>query len=368
MRAAVLYRTGQPLVIEELELDEPRAGEVLVRLVASGVCHSDLHNQQGVHPPPTPVVLGHEGAGVVVRVGPGVEHVGPGDHVVLTWLPYCGRCRWCAEGKPTRCANLAWVDDGTMPDGTIRMHRADGMPIKHYTTSSFAESTIVPAQTAIPVDRRLDLTQLALIGCAVMTGVGAVLNTAKVAPGDTVAVVGCGGVGLNIVQGAVIAGAGRIIAVDRDEVKLRLARELGATDTVTAGTNGDIRVAVHELLGDGVDHSFEAVGHPETIELAISLTGIGGQAVLVGMAPPKARVALDPLTLTLGERAVRGSWYGSTRPFRDVPFLIELLGQGRLELERLVTRCRLEDVDKALDALEHGSVARSVIVSSASTD
>lgn len=362
MRAAVLYQTGEPLEIEELELDDPRAGEVLVRLVASGVCHSDLHNQQGVHPPPTPVVLGHEGAGIVERVGLGVGHVGPGDHVVLTWLPYCGRCRWCAVGQPARCANLGWVEDGTMPDGTIRMRRADGTPIKHYTTSSFAEQTVVPAQTAIPVDRRLDLTQLALIGCAVMTGIGAVLNTAKVAPGDTVAVVGCGGVGLNIVQGATIAGAGRIIAVDRDVGKLSLARELGATDTVTAVAGCDIRASVHELVRDGVDHSFEAVGRPETIELAISLTAIGGQAVLVGMAPPDARIAVDPLSLTIGERVVRGSWYGSTRPFRDVPFLIELHQQGRLELGRLVTRCSLEDVNQALAAMEHGSVARSVIV------
>jgi S-(hydroxymethyl)glutathione dehydrogenase / alcohol dehydrogenase len=362
VRAAVLDRIGEPLVIEELELDGPRAGEVLVRLAASGVCHSDLHNQQGVHPPPIPVVLGHEGAGIVESVGAGVAHVAPGDHVVLTWLPYCGRCRWCAAGHPARCENMSWIEDGTMPDGTIRMRRADGTPVKHYTTSSFAERTVVPAQTAIPVDPDLDLTQLALIGCAVMTGVGAVLNTACVAAGDTVAVVGCGGVGLNVVQGAAIAGAGRIVALDRVSEKLQLARELGATDTVQTGKSDDPVAVVRELTGGGADHSFEAVGRPDTITLAIDVTGVGGQAVLVGMAPPEARVAIDPLRLTTSERAVRGSWYGSTRPFRDVPRLIDLYRSGRLQLERLVTRCSLDQVNDALAAMETGSLARSVIV------
>jgi S-(hydroxymethyl)glutathione dehydrogenase/alcohol dehydrogenase len=362
MRAAVLEKVGAPLTIEELELDDPQAGEVLVRLVASGVCHSDLHNQQGVHPPPTPVVLGHEGAGVVERVGAGVDHVRPGDHVVLTWLPYCGRCRWCATGRPARCTGMAWIEDGTMPDGTIRMRRADGTPVKHYTTSSFAERTVVPGQTAIPVDADLDLTHLALIGCAVMTGVGAVLNTARVAAADTVAVVGCGGVGLNVVQGAAIAGASRIVAVDRDAAKLALATELGATDTVKVADGEDPAAAVRELSGGGVDHSFEAVGRPDTIELAMAVTGIGGQAVLVGMAPPGAHVPLEPLQLTLGERAVRGSWYGSTRPFRDVPLLIELFRSGRLQLEPLVTRCSLDQVNEALAAMETASPARSVIV------
>jgi S-(hydroxymethyl)glutathione dehydrogenase/alcohol dehydrogenase len=362
MRAAVLNRVGDPLTIEELELDDPQAGEVLVRLAASGVCHSDLHNQQGVHPPPTPVVLGHEGAGVVESVGAGVDHVRPGDHVVLTWLPYCGKCRWCATGRPARCTGMAWIDDGTMPNGTIRMRRADGTPVKHYTTSSFAERTVVPAQTAIPVDPDLDLTQLALIGCAVMTGVGAVLNTARVAAGDTVAVVGCGGVGLNVVQGAAIARARRIVAVDRDPAKLALATELGATDTVAIADCDDPATAVRELSGGGVDHSFEVVGRRDTIALAMAVTGIGGQAVLVGMAPPGARVTVEPLQLTLGERAVRGSWYGSTRPFRDVPLLIGLLRSGRLQLEPLVTRCSLDQVNDALATMETASRARSVIV------
>jgi S-(hydroxymethyl)glutathione dehydrogenase / alcohol dehydrogenase len=257
---------------------------------------------------------------------------------------------------------MAWIDDGTMPNGTIRMRRADGTPVKHYTTSSFAERTVVPAQTAIPVDPNLDLTQLALIGCAVMTGVGAVLNTARVAAGDTVAVVGCGGVGLNVVQGAAIAGARRIVAVDRDPAKLALATELGATDTVAIADCGDPATAVRELSGGGVDHSFEVVGRRDTIALAMAVTGIGGQAVLVGMAPPGARVTVEPLQLTLGERAVRGSWYGSTRPFRDVPLLIGLLRSGRLQLEPLVTRCSLDQVNDALATMETASRARSVIV------
>ncbi len=199
MRAAVLYEFGSPLRIEEVEVDPPGRGEVLVRLAASGVCHSDWHTAQCIHPSPLPVILGHEGAGVVEEVGEGVDAVAPGDHVVLSWLPYCGRCRWCTAGRPNLCDDLAWSDAGTMRDGGIRFHRG-GRRIHHYTTSSFAERTVVPEQTVIPVDRSLPLAELALIGCAVMTCVGAVTNTAGVRPGQTVAVVGCGGVGLNVVQ------------------------------------------------------------------------------------------------------------------------------------------------------------------------
>jgi len=250
VRAAVLYEFGAPLVVEEVELDAPRAGEVLVRMAASGVCHSDLHVARGVHPTALPVVLGHEGAGVVEEVGPGVANVEPGDHVLLTWLPYCGRCRHCARGRPNRCENVAWYD-ATMEDGTCRFHR-DGRRIHHYNTSSFAERSVVPARTAIPVDPELSLTELALMGCAVMTGVGAALNTACVRAGESVAVVGCGGVGLNVIQGARIAGASTIVAVDVVAAKLELARELGATDAVDASSVDPVE-AVLELTAGGVD-------------------------------------------------------------------------------------------------------------------
>ena len=359
MRAAVLRAFGEPLTVEELELDPPREGEVLVRMGASGVCHSDLHVVHGTHPTSLPVVLGHEGAGVVEEVGPGVANVRPGDHVMLTWLPYCGRCRQCARGRPNRCEDVAWYD-ATMADGTCRFHR-DGERIHHYNTSSFAERSVVPAQTAIPVDPSLPLRDLALMGCAVMTGVGAALNTARVRPGDTVAVVGCGGVGLNVVQGARIGGASTIVAVDRLATKLDLARELGATHAVDA-SQIDAVEAVRELTGGGVDYAFEALGLPATIEAAIGMTGRGGEAILIGMAPPDARVPLDALAHTLEERAVRGCWYGSCLPLRDFPLLVDLYRDGRLRLDPMIVECRLDEVNDAFARIESGEAARSVIV------
>jgi S-(hydroxymethyl)glutathione dehydrogenase/alcohol dehydrogenase len=359
LRAAVLHEFGRPLAVEELELDPPKAGEVGVRMVASGVCHSDLHVAQGIHPTSLPVVLGHEGAGVVEEVGSGVAGLRPGDHVLLTWLPYCGHCRQCIRGRPNICENTAWYD-ATMEDGTCRFHR-DGQPVHHYNTSSFAERSVVPARTAVKVDPSLPLSELALMGCAVMTGVGAVLNTARVRPGDSVAVVGCGGVGLNVVQGARIAGATTIVAVDVVSAKLELARELGATAVVDA-SGADPLGAVRELVPGGVDHAFEALGRPETIATTLELTCRGGQALLIGMAPPEARVGLDALTMTLEERCVRGSWYGSCVPLRDLPLLVELYRDGRLVLEPLITTCRLDDVNDAFQRMQAGETARSVIV------
>ncbi len=356
----MLYETDAPLMIEEVELDPPKTGEVLVRMAASGVCRSDLHVIKGVHPSPLPAIIGHEGAGVVEEVGPGVENVEPGDHVLLSWLPYCGRCRWCARGRPSLCENVGWSEMGTMADGTVRFRRGDRR-IHHYiATSSFSELSVVPAQCAIPVGSDLCLRELALMGCAVMTGVGAVLNTAGVKPGDTVAVVGCGGVGLNCVQGAAIAGASKIIAVDTEPGKLELARELGATDLVDASEPSTLE-AVLDLSGGGIDYSFEAIGSPATIELAAGCLGRGGEAILVGMAPPEARIPFDALTMTLQERVIRGCWYGSVRPPADFPLLVELYRAGRLRLDPLIKTCKLDEVNEAFQAMETGEVARSVI-------
>jgi S-(hydroxymethyl)glutathione dehydrogenase/alcohol dehydrogenase len=359
MRAAVLHDFGKPLVVQELSIDPPKAGELGIRMAASGVCHSDLHVAQGVHPTSLPVVLGHEGAGVVESVGEGVTGFSPGDHVLLTWLPYCGHCRECVRGRPNICENTAWYD-ATLEDGTCRFS-LDGEPVHHYNTSSFAERSVVPARTAVKVDSSLPLIELALMGCAVMTGVGAVINTAQVRPGDTVAVVGCGGVGLNVVQGARLAGAGVIVAVDVVESKLDLARELGATAVVNA-SSGDPVEAVRELVPGGVDHAFEALGRPETIATAIEMIGRGGQALLIGMAPPGARVGIDALTTTLEERSVRGSWYGSCVPLRDLPLLVDLYRDGRLRLDPLITQIGLDDVNDAFARMEAGETARSVIV------
>ncbi len=352
MRAAILYEAGEPLSVEDVEVEAPRAGEVGIRMAASGVCHSDLHVVDGIHPHPRPAILGHEGAGVVEAVGPGVTGLDTGDHVILSWLPHCGRCRFCVSGRPNVCEQLAWSDAGLMMDGTTRFHR-DGAAIHHSTTSSFGERTVVPAQTAIPIDRALPLSEMALMGCAVMTAFGAVLNTARVRPGDSVAVVGCGGVGLNIIQAAAIAGAREIVAVDPSPAKHELAREMGATG---ACSPEEAAAAVR------VDHSFEAVGPLRTIELAISLVARGGQAILVGMAPPDARPQFDALSLTMDEKAIRGCWYGSCRPQADFPMLVSLYRSGRLRLDPLIETCALDDINAALDRMRRGEATRSVIV------
>jgi S-(hydroxymethyl)glutathione dehydrogenase/alcohol dehydrogenase len=358
--AAILYEFGAPLSIEDIDVDGPRAGEVMVRMAASGVCHSDLHIQQGIHPCPVPSVLGHEGAGIVTAVGTGVSDLRPGDHVILSWLPYCGRCRFCLSGRPALCDDLGWSDAGTMMDGTTRFSR-DGRPIRHSTSSSFTEVTVVPAQTVIKVDESLDLVALALLGCAVMTGVGAVFNTARVRPGDSVAVVGCGGVGLSVVQGARIAGATTIVAIDPVEAKRELAQKLGATHAIAPGL-GDVSSPLREILPAGADFAFEALGRPETIEAALGLAGKGGTTVLIGMAPPSAQVAISPLTMTLSEQVIKGCWYGSCRPPTDFSRLVGLYQNGALDLESMVTRkCRLEDVNDAFAAMERGEVARTVI-------
>jgi len=357
MRAGVLYGFGQPIVVEELELDPPTTGEVLVRMAASGVCRSDWHAVHGVHPHPLPIVLGHEGSAVVEEVGAEVVGLAPGDHVVLSWLPSCGTCRRCATGRPARCERLETFDAGYMADGTTRFHKGD-LRIKHNVPSSFAERSVVPAGTAIKVDPTIPLEQVALLGCAVMTGVGAVFNTARVRPGESVVVIGCGGVGLSIVQGARIAGASPIVAVDVVPAKLDLALELGATDAVLSSPEGS-----GEDLPRGVDFVFEALGRPATIELATTLTGQGGTTVLVGMAPPDARVGLDALRMVYGERTVTGSWYGSCVPARDFPMLAELVQRGALRLEPMIGQTMpLERINDALSLFERGEERRTVIV------
>lgn len=355
-RAAVLHELHAPLSVEEVEVEAPRAGEALVRLVASGVCHSDLHTLSGAFPWPLPAIFGHEGAGVVEAVGPGVANVAPGDHVILTWLPYCGECRQCRRGRPNICEGQGWSDAGTMMDGTVRFTGASG-PIRHCTGSTFAERTVVAAQTCVKVDPSLDLVDLCLFGCAVMTGVGAVRNSAKVQPGDTVAVVGCGGVGLNVIQGARIAGAGRIVAIDRVPAKLDLARTLGATEVIDASA-----VDPAEALPEGVDHVFEAIGRPDTIAAAIDLVAPGGQALLIGMAPVGATVPITPLDLTVSDRSIRGSWYGGVVPERDFPLLVDLYRTGELQMDAIVQRIALDDINAAFDGIRRGDAIRSVIV------
>jgi len=365
-RAAVLTALGRPLVLrDDVEVLEPRAGEVRVRMAASGVCHSDLSMRDGVLPIPLPAVLGHEGAGVIDAVGDGVEGLESGDHVVISWVPQCGACFFCCRGQPQLCVQAdAVLFSGGLLDGTPRL-RLDGADLFQMEgVGTFSETTVIPASGAVKVPDDLDLTVAALLGCAVLTGVGAALNTARIRPGDTVVVVGCGGVGLNIVQGARIAGAGQIVGVDRYPAKLATATAFGATATVDASAV-DATKTVRDLTDQrGADVAFEAIGSPATIAQTIDMTRRGGQAVLVGLPGLDAMLTLPTLIgVILAERTISGCWFGSSDVRRDIPRLIELYRDGSLLLDELVSRrIDLAGVDDAFTAMTAGEVARSVVV------
>ncbi len=361
IRAAVLYEPNRPMAVEEVDLDEPRAGEVLVRIGATGVCHSDYHVIKGEWSLPLPMVLGHEAAGVVEAVGPGVTLVKPGDHVILNFRAHCGRCYYCNIGRPVLCDGIPtprWV----MFDGTTRLSK-DGRPIYHMArVASFAEYAVVPETGAVPVRKDVPLDRAALIGCAVMTGVGAVVNTARVPAGSSVAVIGCGGVGLNVIQGAALVGADPIIAIDVLESKLGYAREFGATHTVDA-SQVDPVAEVRRISGGGVDFAFEAIGNGRTIRQAYELTRPGGVTVVVGMAPEGEEVAINALSLPRTEKVIMGCWYGSARPWVDLPRMAELYLAGKIKVDPLISRhYRLEEINAAFEALGRGELKRGVIV------
>ncbi|NKC16114.1 MAG: zinc-binding dehydrogenase [Gammaproteobacteria bacterium] len=360
IKAAVLYEPNRPLVVETVQLDDPSDGEVLVRMAAAGVCHSDYHVMKGEWSLPLPAVLGHEGAGIVEKVGPGVGRVRPGDHVILNFRANCGRCHHCVVGRPVLCDGIETPRSGLF-DGTVRLHR-DGNDINHMArTACFAEYTVVPESGAVPVRQDMPLDKACLIGCAVMTGVGAATNTARIQPGANVAVIGCGGVGLNAVQGAALSGADRIIAVDVLDNKLEYARQFGATDLVNAG-NGDAVARVTQMTGGGVDYAIEAIGRSSTIQQAYEMCRLGGLAVIVGMAPEHDTIEINALSLPRTERAIVGSYYGSARPWVDLPKLADLYMNGRLMIDELISRSyKLEDINTAYDALGAGEVARSII-------
>jgi len=363
IRAALLEGPHRPFTIETLTLDAPRAGEVLVRLVAVGVCHSDWHLVTGATQHPMPVVAGHEGAGIVEVVGPGVTRVQPGDHVVLSWTPNCGECFYCQHGKPNLCETFTgpiWA--GVMLDGTPRLHRG-GDPVYHWCgLAAFADHTVVPQQACVKIQPDAPLEIAALVGCAVATGVGATLYTSPVRPGDTVAVIGCGGVGLNILMGAQLCGAGRIIAIDSHADKLTLARAFGATDGIQAGA--DVAEQVRALTGGrGVDHAFEAVGLPSLQELALDCARPGGSVVLVGLTPMGTPTNLPGAVIARTEKVVRGCYYGSVNPSRDFPLLIDLYLSGRLALDRLISaRYHLDQINEAYADMLTGGAARGIIV------
>jgi len=357
---------GQPLILrDDVEVEHPRAGEVKVAMAATGVCHSDLSIRDGILPIPLPAVLGHEGAGIIEEVGGGVQGLSPGDHVVISWVPQCGACFFCGRGQSQLCVEAdAVLFSGGLLDGTPRL-RMDGADLFQMEgVGTFSESTVIPATGAIKVPEDLDLSVAALLGCAVLTGVGAALNTARVRPGDSVVVAGCGGVGLNVIQGARMAGAGQIIAVDLHPAKLDLARVMGATASVNAA-NGDPVAAVRDLTEQrGVDVAFEAIGSTATIHQVIDMTRRGGQAVLVGIPGLDSMLSLPTLLgVILAERSISGCWLGSSDVRRDIPHLIDRYRAGDLLLDELISqRIGLDQVNEAFRAMSAGEVARSVIV------
>ena len=363
VRAAVLHEPRRPLVIEEVELAEQRDDEVLVRVAAAGVCHSDVRLADGeLGDGRWPLVMGHEGAGVVEAVGSAVTHVAPGDHVGFCIVPACRTCEQCAAGRFHLCIPAGENGPrGTLMDGTSRLSLPDGTSLQHaLMTACFAERTVVAAAGAVPLPPELALWQASLLGCGVVTAFGAVRNVARVRPGESAVVVGCGGVGLQVVAALRLAGADPIVAVDLDPAKLELARQRGATHLVESGS-ATTSARVLRLSGRGTDHSFEVVGRPETIRLAWDCLRPGGMAVVVGLAPRGVEVSLPAIEF-LSDKGIRGSYYGSGDAAADLPRLATLALDGELDLGGVVTAVEpLEAVNDALDRLRHGEGARTVL-------
>jgi alcohol dehydrogenase len=356
------YERSKPLAIEEVELDPPQDGEVLVKIGAAGLCHSDLSVIDGNRPRPTPMVLGHEAAGVVEKVGPGADDLMTGDHVVMVFVPSCGHCLPCAEGRPALCEPGAAANGaGTLLSGKRRLHRHGTELHHHLGVSAFAEYATVSRRSLVKIDKGLPLEEAALFGCAVLTGVGAVINTAKVAAGSSVAVVGLGGVGLSSLLGAVAVGARRVVAVDLSDEKLGLARQLGATDTFNAG-NADAIEEIRSATSGGVEFAFEMAGSVRAMELAYKITRRGGTTVTAGLPPPDHTFALPQVNLVAEERTVKGSYIGTCVPSRDLPRYIELYRRGRLPVDRLMSgRLKLEEINLGFDRLSEGKAVRQVV-------
>jgi Zn-dependent alcohol dehydrogenase len=363
MRAAVLREPGTDLTIEQVTIEEPGADEVLLRIAAAGVCHSDLSVVRGEFATPLPAVLGHEGAGIVESVGANVTHVAPGDHALILFRAACGSCRMCRIGRPALCDQGARLRrDGVLVDGRPRYSLA-GEPVHHFSgASTFAELAVVPAAAVIAVPKKFPLSSLAVVGCAVLTGTGAALNAAQVQPGSVAVVIGCGGVGLSAVQGCSIAGAAAVVAVDLNERRLELAAELGATHTVCSPAQ-DARVEVEKLTeGMGADYALETAGTTRTLALALELIRPGGTAVAVGVPPLGSQLTLELPPFVVTEKVLKGCFYGTSNFARDVPLLLALYESGRLDLDAMIGReVELGDINAALDALERDALARTII-------
>jgi len=360
MKAAVFHGPNLPLSIEDVEIDKPQDREVLIKTVASGVCHSDLHFVDGLYPYPAPAVLGHEAAGIIEEVGKQVTYVKPGDHVICCLSVFCGNCEQCMSGHPNRCSNKAATQRNPADKPRISQK---GKPINQFLDiSSYCEKMLLHENAVVKIREDLPLDRAALIGCGVTTGVGAVLNTAKIEPGSTVAVFGAGGVGLAAIQGARIAGARKIIAIDMFEGKLAMAKRLGATDTVDASSSDPVDEIRKMTGGAGVDYSFEAIGLKKVAEQAFLAIKPGGTATVIGMIPVGQKVELDGY-MFLTERKLQGSNMGSNRFRIDMPKYIDFYLQGRLNLDDMISRRgKLEDVNEAFRAMKAGEVARTVLM------
>ena len=361
MLAPLLYRPGEPLGVEEIELDPPAEGEVLVRLAASGVCHSCLHAADGTWTGvPTPMVLGDEGAGVVEAVGPAVRSVVPGDHVILSWAPTCGACRYCVTGRPQLCERRP--EPYRMADGGTRL-RWRGRPVYHYGyVASFAPRTVVPESCAVPITKAIPLDKAALIGCSVMTGTGAVLNTARVPAGASVAVFGAGGIGLNAIQGAELAGAAPIIALDVHDAKLEFARGFGAGHVVNVEREDPV-AAIRRLTKRGADYTVVAVGNAGAMRQAYDALAPGGTCVVIGIPPSGSTLGLDAHSIAAGERRLVGALYGSAAVRVEFPRMVDLYLAGKLKIDQLIThRYGVDGVNEAFRALAAGELARGLVV------
>lgn len=359
MKAAVLRGLHQPLSIEDVQIDKPGPDEVLVQTKAAGVCHSDLHHIDGTLPCRFPVILGHESAGVVEQVGANVSYVKPGDHVITSFSGFCGHCHHCLGGHMVRCSNGREMRRGKKD--APRLAAGDEPVTQFSNLSSFAEQILTNQNCVVKIREDMPMAQASLIGCGVTTGLGAVFHAAKVAPGSTVAVIGCGGVGLSTINGAAIAGAGRIIAVDVMDDKLEMAKTFGATDVINAKDVNPVE-AVRELSKGGVEFSFECIGNKVTAAQAFSMCGIGGVATILGVMAPDVKLEIPALELVM-EKKVQGSWMGSTRTRTDMPRFVDFYMQGKLRLDELISkRIPLTEINEAFDDMQKGHVARSVIV------
>ncbi|QRG04798.1 zinc-dependent alcohol dehydrogenase family protein [Xanthobacter dioxanivorans] len=362
MGAAHPYADSRPLRVEQVELDPPGRGEVLVRIAAAGLCHSDLSVINGSRPRPLPMAIGHEAAGTVVEVGEGVDDLVPGDHVVMVFMPSCGHCQPCAQGRPALCEPGAVANGkGRLLSGAVRLHCAEEIVHHHLGCSAFADHAVVSRRSLVQIDKDIPFPVAALFGCAVLTGVGAVVNTARVRAGESVVVVGLGGVGLAAVLGAMAAGASQVVAVDLSAEKLELASAIGATAVVDARAPDAVE-QVRALTGGGADFAFEFAGSARALESAYQMTKRGGTTVTAGLPPPDATLPVNIVSLVAEERTVKGSYIGTCVPVRDVPRYIALHKAGRLPVDRLMSgTIPLSDINAGFDRLHDGSVVRLVV-------